>query len=385
MFILAALAAGLAVFAVMLGRAVLSVQPAGLDFLPMWTGARVAAQDPALLYDAAHVTRAQAWLLGDLAGARPFPYPPSALLVFGPLGRLAFWPSFGLWTGVCVAAFCAAGAPLATRWTGLFLVMLLATPAAVSGMVAGQSVFLVGALALLGLLSLARRPWLAGALVGVAAAIKPSLLVAAPLLLAVAGQWKALAAATLAGAAMVAASAAVYGVDTWRAWLSATSGFQAQVLGDPRLLKLVASPAGALHRLGLGGWRLGLAQGVIAAASLALGAFAYRRASSARARMAAMFGAGLMVTPYAMNYDTVVLAPAVIAGLVEATRPRDRVTSLATLAALVLAGFPWIGTVALAGLLGALAIRETTSPRTAAAAVPGGLKIPPDRRSPTAP
>ena len=68
-------------------------QPPLIDFLTMWTGGAIANADPRSLYDFARIDDAQAWLLGARAHDRPFPYPPSALLVFAPLARLPFWIS----------------------------------------------------------------------------------------------------------------------------------------------------------------------------------------------------------------------------------------------------------------------------------------------------
>ena len=353
---LAALAAALLAFAWVLARAILAAQPLGLDFLPMWTGARVAAQSPDRLYDAAYVTQAQHWLLGALADLRPFPYPPSALLIFGPLGRLPFWPAYGLWTGLGLAAFLAGGLRLAQGRRWLVAVLALALPASVSGLLAGQSVFLVGALAMGGLSVLDRRPLVAGALLGVAAAIKPSLLIAAPFLLAWAGQWRALGGAVLAGGSMAAASALILGLGPWRDWLLSAGDFQAQVLGDPRLLKLVVSPSGLLQRLGAPREaRLGL-QVAVAAGAIALGAWVFRRTPSPRLRALALFGAGLMATPYAMNYDTALIGPTAAALLEASADARARLAAVAGFLAVALAGFPLIGALALAVGLALLAL-----------------------------
>lgn len=345
---LLALAAALLAFAGLVARSILAAQPLGLDFLPMWTGARVAAQDPGRLYDVAYLTRAQHWLLGDLADRRPFPYPPSALVVLAPLARLPFWPALGLWSGMGVAAFLAGGLRLARGRRWLVAVLALALPAAVSGVLAGQSTFLVGGLATGALSILDRRPLVAGVFLGIAAAIKPSLLLAAPFLLAAAGQWRALAAAALTGAMMVAGSAAIYGVAPWRDWIGSAATFQAQVLGDPRLLKLVVSPSGWLQRLGLRGPAHLVPQLAIAAVAITLAALTFRSTRSPPLRALALFGAGLMATPYAMNYDTALLAPASAAVLEGPAAPRKRLAALAAFLALALAGFPLIGAPALA-------------------------------------
>lgn len=51
-------------------------QRLGLDFLPLWTAARL---DPSRVYDFVYVTLQQNWRLEH--GLRPFVYPPTTLLL----------------------------------------------------------------------------------------------------------------------------------------------------------------------------------------------------------------------------------------------------------------------------------------------------------------
>lgn len=346
--LLAAVAAGLIVFALMLARALLSGQPAAIDYLPMWTGARLAAAEPAKLYDFAAVTTAQRWLLGPIAGMRPFPYPPSALVVLGPLARLPFWISYGAWMAAGLAAFLVASlrlAPSGRRW--LAAPLLLAPAAAVVGIVAGQSVFLIGAIAMAAILILPRRPLLAGVLLGAAMAVKPTVLILVPVALIAGGHWRALLAAGVAGLLMIGVSVLAYGPGPWPAWIQALPAFQAQVLGDPLLRKCLITPTGLAAQIGLTGPLLLAWRGAFILAGIALAAAGFRLTTVPSLRLTALFGAGLLASPYAMNYDAALLLPGAVAILLAARSSRGRAVALAAFAAVVAAGFPNVGAVAL--------------------------------------
>jgi hypothetical protein len=78
------------------------------------------------------------------------------------------------------------------------------------------------------------------------------------------------------------------------------------------------TPYAALQAVGLpGGWALLLAP-------LAVGIVwtTFRRTHDPADRLIALFGGALLVTPYAMNYETALFAPAVAAYLARTDHPR---------------------------------------------------------------
>src|SRR5260370_32563872 len=95
--ILWTLLAGLALLAAWQAWVLANFQPFGLDFLPLWTAGRLAWTEPGRIYDFGFVTHAQGWLLPGMKWSRPYAYPPSALLLLAPFGRLPFWAALGAW------------------------------------------------------------------------------------------------------------------------------------------------------------------------------------------------------------------------------------------------------------------------------------------------
>src|SRR5262249_35509775 len=142
-----------------------------------------------------------------------FVYPPTFLLLAAPFGQLPLALAYPLWAGLGLALFMAACTAMARpTWANAILFL---TPPVVFAAAAGQSATWLGAAMIGGCLLLDRRPALAGALLAIAACLKPQAMVMAPLLLW--GRWRAMGAAVAAGCGLVAASL-LFGPQLWLEW-----------------------------------------------------------------------------------------------------------------------------------------------------------------------
>lgn len=347
-WLLWSMAALLAVVAARLAAFKLKTQPLFVDFLAMWTGGGMANTQPSRLYDFAATDKAQTWLLGAAAHDRPFPYPPSSLLVFSPLGRLDFWAAGALWTALTLAVFAgvtAARLPAGRRAVGVALTLL--TPGAVWAAISGQVSFFIGALVVGGTAMLERRPWLAGACLGVAAAFKPTVLLMAPIALIAGGHWRAMLGAALAGLMVVVLSIAAFGLGPWQAWIAAASGFSDHIIHNPRYFTGIITPTGLALQLGLTGWAGVLWRGVFAVVGIVMAVMVFRRTTDLAPRLTALLGGGLLVSPYVMTYETALLAPGVVLAMLTAPGGRPRIIAALAFVALAVAGFPNVGAAAL--------------------------------------
>lgn len=324
----------------------LAAAPLFVDFLAMWTGGHLAALHPLQIYEPGVVDRAQAWLLGSAAHDRPFPYPPDSLLVFQPLGALPFWPAAAIWMACTLAAFCAVVAGLLPRYRGLVLTLTLLAPGAVWATLSGQCVYLTGALAIAGVAQLERRPVLAGVLLGAAAAFKPTVLLMAPAALIGGRHWRTLIVSGLSGLAFVLLSALIWGPGLWFAWFAYAPRYLAAITANPAYVTAIVAPAGLAARLGLSGsplliWRLAFAGAGCIAAVLV-----FRRSKALWPRLTALFGASLIATPYAMNYETTLLLPGAVLALLNVWGARARGLAFGAYWALAFAGLPVVGPLA---------------------------------------
>src|SRR5690348_10935554 len=133
---------------------------------------------------------------------QPFVYPPTALLWFSPLKLVNVWPGFLVWTAVSVIAFVTAATWLYGRGA---TALALISPAAVVGLIPGQSSFIASALLFAAFASGCRT--CRGVLLGLLLTLKPQLVVLAPLFLLVRREW-------LAFAAMLGTAAGLAGLTT---------------------------------------------------------------------------------------------------------------------------------------------------------------------------
>jgi hypothetical protein len=272
-----------------------------------------------LLYDSRRFTAFQyetlaPWFAGP-PSLHPWLYPPPFLLLLAPLSRLPFAAAFAAFVIPTLAA-----ALVALAWRGIGkgwnwprAAMLLFFPVTLINALTGQNAFLSAALMIGGVRLLERWESVGGAVLGLLI-YKPQLYVLVPVALAAARAWRGLAASLLSAAALVAASAAAFGVPAWLLWFErivrAGDPAVAAWLGDTflhgyslyvaaKLLGLPDAAAGAVQ-----------AAGALAAAAAVLQVFRGERAGDAR--LAVLLAAAIVATPHLQAYEMVLLAAAVI-------------------------------------------------------------------------
>jgi hypothetical protein len=322
-----------------------SAQAPGVDFSCFWAGAKVAVHGTAPLYDFRYITALQGWPLGPHS-LRPFIYPPSALFLFIPFAIMPYWLDYGLWVLVTGGLFLWAARKAGAPW------WLMLAPPVVVVIYCGQVTLLIGGLVIGGLAMAPRRPIVAGVLFGLAAAVKPQLLVLVPVAMLAEGRWRTLAAAGATGAALVAASVAAWGVEPWFAWLSALHRFHTLIFAAPQLIASLITPYGALLAQGLNGaWAF-----LLAPLAIWLAWSTFRRSTDVADRSIAIFAGALLISPYAMYYEAALLAPAVAAYL---ARTDDRRRLAVTVMGVVcLCALPRYSILSILAALALLALRR---------------------------
>lgn len=306
------------------------------DFLVFHAAARAYFEGKtALVYHIDAFTQFHNSLYGDrfpeAVSFRPFLYPPTWLLLLLPLGLIGAAKAYGILMTTTVASATA----LDGRYDHWGWLAVVTSPAAVWTVLAGQNTFLSMALFYGGLRLLERSPIAAGVLLGLLS-YKPQIWVLVPLALLAARQWRALAwmMGTVAGLALV--SLAVFGLDLWLAFLDATrEASSPRVAGEmfDIVFMHMTTLFAAVRMLGL---PLSLAATIqLASAALTSAAvwLAFRRHSSSAARTAVLITATFLVSPYILNYDLLLLMPAVVAlfrhGATDGFYPLERLTHLA--------------------------------------------------------
>lgn len=344
-------------------------RPLGTDFSNVWSAGRMALDGhaPAAWDWPAHHRVQQA-----LHGRADIPfygwhYPPPFLLVAALLATLPYLPALAIWqAGTLAAAVAVARRIVPGRHTPL---LALGFPAVFVCLGHGQNGFLTAALLGGGLLLLQRRPVWAGVLIG-CLCYKPQFAPVLPVLLLVGGYWRAIVAAGATVLALVAATLAIWGPPVWEAFLHSLALTRTVVIeqADTGAHRIVS----AFAAVRLNGGEVAtayLVQGVVSAAAI-LGVVLARNAPP-RVQAAGACAAALLATPYAFDYDMVVLGVAIAFLAAEAVatgwRPWEKsVLALAYMSPLVARGVAEssgfsLGLVAIAAVW-ALAMRRAVTP-----------------------
>lgn len=277
------------------------------DFFALWTSAVIThAGDAAVNFDADALHQRQIALGMNPDGYNPFPYPPTFLLLLGPMGALSQKVAFYVFMIPAFAAY------LMAMWAGRWREWWWALGAAIAPatgitLISGQTGYLSGALMIGGLRLLPTRPALAGVLFGLLT-YKPQLGVLVPVALIAMGSWRAVASATATFAACAVASGCVYGFPLWGLWAHSIAEYATRF--HPVVGYMPTIYANAIM---LGAWR-SVAWVLQLAVSIPVGIVvwrAFRHGPYARAAALMVVGTYL-ATPHAFNYDMPMMTLALV-------------------------------------------------------------------------
>jgi len=239
-----------------------------------------------------------------------FPYPPHTLLYYLPLAFLPFVAAYFVWVTVTFTAFAVAVCRQAAKPL-LAVLILLASPAALTNLGGGQNGFLSGALLCGGLLLLDRRPYLAGILFGLLT-YKPQLGIVVPFVLLAGGYYRTIGTASVTAAIIVLASLLLLGTEPCYRFFALSMPLQVQYLEEGVGTFTMMAPSSFM-----GGRMLGLpvavdyfAQAVAAFAAIAGAVWAFRKKVPLEMKAAVAMVAALLAPPYVFTYDMCIVAAA---------------------------------------------------------------------------
>jgi hypothetical protein len=291
-------------------------RPLGTDFANIWSSGRLVLEGrPAVAFDPVQQEPYQQALLGSSpAYFYGWHYPPMFLAVAGLLATMPYLPALAVWLLATSTAYVAiVRAIVGTVAPGMLVMLLaLASPAVFANVTHGHNGLLSAALFGTGLYLLDRRPLLAGLTFGLLA-YKPQYGLFIPLVLALDGRWRTIAAAAATVIATILASIVLFGLASWDAFLTHTAFTREVILeaGGAGWFKL----QGVFPAVRMYGGSTSLAYTLQAVWMLAVGialVWLWRaRSASFEQRAAALVLATMLATPYAFNYDSAILMVAI--------------------------------------------------------------------------
>lgn len=286
-------------------------KPLGTDFMNVWAAGKLALMgEPGAAYDYARHYEVQAQALpyaeGQEATYFGWHYPPHFLLAAAVLALLPYGAALAAWMLVTLPVYLAAirGIVPYRHW----LLFALAFPAVFVNLGHGQNGFLSVGLLGLGLLSLERRPIVAGIFFGLLT-YKPQLGVLLPLALLAGRHWQAFLAATVTTVVTALLTYAVFGIEVWQAFLGSFELTRTYVLEQgPTGWQKLQSPFAAVRMYGASIETAYAVQGVVALGVAAAVLWIWLRPVGIALKGAALATGSLLVTPYVLDYDLMLLA-----------------------------------------------------------------------------
>lgn len=251
----------------------------------------------------------------------PFVYPPTALPLFKLVSLLPFIPSYFVWITVSALLF---GFGVMRVCGARIAALSFFTPAATKGFLLGQSAMLLGG-ALYGAIRLS--PIALGTVFGLVAAVKPQLVLFAPLAFLIRREWKTLIGMAGSYGLAVLVSLIAYGPAIWVDWVRAFPNFH-NIIMRFNVLSMAITPAGRAEYLGLPPLPVLLGSAAIGVAAVVVMA----KRVEGELLIALIAGASLAASPYAHTHDTMALIPACFALLLKGSWP------MAIVAAMIITG-----------------------------------------------
>lgn len=296
-------------------------RPLGTDFMAFHIAGSIAReQGGGAAYDARkQYEEHQKTLREKSPSFWPFLYPPAFLFVAVGLAALPYLAGWLFWMGATLSIYAAGMQRIAPG--GFPLLLSVAFPAVYLNFLHGQNAFLIAALFAFGLVALKRRrPIAAGLILGLIS-IKPQYGLLIPIALAASGNWRAFAAAGASVTVLAAAPAAAFGPEVWTGFIDAMKLARTQVVEAGAIGFEKIQSAFAQARL--------LGASVFAAYAIQAALFLFlsisvfrlwRGGASFDIKAAGLIVAAALATPYAVDYDFVVLAPACAFLILDALR-----------------------------------------------------------------
>jgi alpha-1,2-mannosyltransferase len=293
-------------------------RPFGTDFSIIYVaGTDVLQGRAADPYDPVRLHDGLVAMFGPDAPWYGWHYPPfflalAALLALMPYGlSLAVWQSASFAVYLLSIRAVLSGAPSVCRDGRLWLLLAAAFPAVFINLGHGQNGFLTAALLAAALVQIDRRPVLAGILFA-CLAYKPQFGLLIPLVLAASGRWRVFASAAVTVLLMTVAVTLALGADIWSAFFASAKVTRVIALEEGGTGWEKIQSVFSIVRMWGGGVPLAYAaQGAVTAGIAAALVWLWRGAAPFALKAAALALGCVLATPYSIDYDLMLLAPAI--------------------------------------------------------------------------
>jgi hypothetical protein len=290
-------------------------RPLGTDFSNVYAaGSYVLDGEPSAPFDPPRQYAREQAIFGQATQFYGWHYPPFFLGLAALLAAMPYWLALIVWQGVTLALYVLAVRailPSQLKTDQFWILLTLAFPAVFINLGQAHNGFLTAALLGSALTLLDRRPIVSGILIG-CLAYKPQFGLLIPLVLIAGGHWRAFASAAVTVAVMALAVTFAFGVEVWSAFLATGHFTRTVVLEDGGTGWYKIQSVFSWVRMWGGG--IALAYATQAAVTIVVAAalcWLWRSRASYALKAAGLLIGTLLATPYSLDYDLMLLAPAI--------------------------------------------------------------------------
>jgi hypothetical protein len=279
-----------------------------IDFVAFWSAARLAVQGAAISAFDYPTLQAGEFLLPFSPNAYfPWLYPPTFHILITPLGWFGFIPALTIFTAFTVGMYCLALRPW-VRGDPIARNLAIAAPAVLTVVFTGNTSLLWAAAFLAAMHGLSlNRPAQAGLFIALLT-LKPPLGILIPVALIAQRHWPAILWAIFFTLLFALLATAVHGLDYWVEFYRSMGVISARHAIDAEFSRTMITWFAFLRRLGFENDTANLFQIFPAIVALATVAFVWaRRGIDADLKLAVLLLATLTATPYAFQYETMLI------------------------------------------------------------------------------
>ena len=303
-------------------------QPVGTDFSNVYAAGKMVHEGAAPdVWDwQKHYAMEQAVFDGRQDGYYGWHYPPMFLFIAAVLAFFPYVWALIIWQISSFAGYFYSVRKIAGDLPG-WLLPVVAFPAIFVNVIHGHNGFLSAMLFGLGMYFLNKKPILAGILIGLLA-YKPHFGFLIPLALLAGGYYRTFFSASVTVLITAALATLTFGIEIWPSFIESLSLTRNVILedGNTGWFKIQSAFSAIMNW----GGSLGLAyagQGLIALFVTITIVLAFRRPLAHEIRVALLIIGSLLFTPYFLDYDMIILAPALaflaVHGLREGFKPYE--------------------------------------------------------------
>ena len=287
-------------------------RPLGTDFSNVYAaGTYVLDGQPAAPFDPARQYAREQAIFGSATPFYGWHYPPFFLGLAALLALMPYGLALLVWQGATLALYLTSIRRILGTRDHLWLLLAAAFPAVFINLGQAHNGFLTAALIGGALWQLDRRPWLAGLLFGLLA-YKPQFGLLIPIVLMASGRWRVFASAAVTVAVLALTLTLAFGIEVWSAFLASTKFTRTVVLEQGGTGWFKIQSVFAWVRMWGGGIALAYAmQGAVTLAIAAALVWLWRSAAALALKAALLIIGCVLATPYSLDYDLMLLAPAI--------------------------------------------------------------------------